>query len=71
MLIKEYRMANGLTQTQLATLLGYRSSTIITMWESGERRPPSNKLPELAKILGCSIDDLYKENTAQSAPSSN
>jgi len=57
--IRKFRLAAGLTQTALSNQLGYESASIITMWENGERKPPSNKLPELAKILNCKIDDLF------------
>lgn len=61
--IKTNRERQGITQRQLAKLLGVYPSTIC-MWETGERKPSSDKLPELAKILGCSIDDLYAEESA-------
>lgn len=58
--IKEYRIKKNITQTELAELLGYKSSSIITMWESGERKPPADKLPKLSKILNCTVDDLLR-----------
>jgi len=61
--IKINRERQGLTQKQLATAIGVYPSTIC-MWEAGERKPSSDKLPELAKILACSIDDLYSEESA-------
>ena len=64
--IKELREEAGLTQTDLAEGLGYRSRALIAMWESGQRKPPSDKLPKLAKILNCSINDLFKENNTTS-----
>jgi len=57
--IRKHRISAGIKQTELARALGYRSSSTITMWESGERRPPSDKLPEIARIFGCKIDDLF------------
>lgn len=57
--IKALRKKAGVTQSELAEQLGYKTASIIAMWENGERKPPSDKLPELAKILGCSIDDLF------------
>lgn len=56
--IKTNRERLGINQRQLAELLGVYPSTIC-MWEAGDRKPSSDKLPELAKILGCSIDDLF------------
>lgn len=57
--IRARREAAGLTQGEVAARMGYQSASIVTLWESGERKPPSDKLPQLARILGCSIDDLF------------
>lgn len=57
--IKELRQASGLTQSQLAAKLKLKSSSTVTMWENGTRRPPSVTLPVLADVLGCTIDALY------------
>ncbi len=61
--IKIYREKLGLTQQQLANKMGLYQSTI-AMWETGDRLPRSDKLPELAKVLCCRIDDLYKSEIA-------
>ncbi|MGI6161598.1 MAG: helix-turn-helix domain-containing protein [Christensenellales bacterium] len=57
--IRNHRIARGLAKTDLAKALGYESGLIITMRKSGDRRPPSDKLPALARILDCSINDLF------------
>ena len=57
------RLEAGLTQAELAQKMGYKAQSIITMWESGERKVPSDKLPQLAKIFGCTIDELYDKKT--------
>lgn len=64
--IRSLREAAGLTQVELAAELGYQSSSIVTMWESGDRRVPSDKLPQLARILGCTINDLFDDEKAVS-----
>jgi len=61
--IKSLRSACKLTQQALADTLEVSRSTI-AMWETGESNPNADKLPTLAKILGCSIDDLYNEESA-------
>jgi len=33
------------------------------MWEIGKSMPRADKLPALAKILGCTISDLYSETS--------
>lgn len=48
-----------MTQKELAEKMGFRSSSIVTMWESGNRNPKSEMLPALSRALGCEIGDLY------------
>ena len=43
--IRRHREARGLTQGQLAKKMGYHSQSIVAMWEFGDRKPPSDKLP--------------------------
>ena len=47
-----------LKQRELADMLGVERSTI-AKWESGAAYPRASQLPELAKALNCSIDELY------------
>ena len=60
MKIKHYREEREMTQEDLASFLSVDRSTI-TKWETGEAMPRADKLPELARVLGCSIDELFKE----------
>ena len=57
--IKELRQKAGMTQKDLAEKMGFRSSSVVTMWESGDRNPKSEMLPALAQALNCEISDLY------------
>lgn len=59
--IKALREKSGLTQEQLAKLLGLESESAVSMWETGNRHPRTDKLPLLAKIFNCSINDLFDE----------
>lgn len=59
--IEHMRKQRNMTQSELAQLLGV-SQANISQWETGEAMPRADKLPELAKILKCSIDDLYMKN---------
>ena len=56
--IKELRVSKNLTQEELAQELSVERSTV-AMWEAGKALPRTDKLPELARILGCTIDELY------------
>lgn len=59
MKIKHYREEKGMNQERLALELAVDRSTI-AKWETGEAMPRADKLPELAKVLGCSIDALFE-----------
>lgn len=61
--IKTLRLNKRLTQGQLATLLEV-DQTAVSQWETGVSAPRADKLPELAKILGCTIDELFIEKGA-------
>lgn len=56
--IKNMRIRRNLTQKKLAELMRVAQPTI-AIWESGNNSPRADKLPELARVLGCSIADLY------------
>ena len=61
--IRVLRENANLTQQELSNRLGIGQSTV-AMWESGGQTPRADKLPELAKILGCTIDELFEETQA-------
>ena len=58
-LIKKRREA-GLTQSELAEKINVSQSTV-SMWETKKANPMVFKLPVIAKVLGCSIDDLFND----------
>lgn len=62
--LREKRLSANLTQEQLAKRLGVQRTTV-TMWETGETMPRTDKLPEIAKILNCNIGDLFEKSTAE------
>lgn len=55
--IRQLRLQKGMTQKAIADLLHISVSTV-TKWETGKSNPQIAKLPELAQIFCCSIDDL-------------
>ena len=59
--IQNLRVRKKLTQEQLAAILKIDRSTI-AKWETGEAMPRADKLPEIAKALDCTIDELFKED---------
>lgn len=54
---KSAREKSGLTQRDLATELGIDQSTV-SLWEVGKTQPRAKLLPRLARILGCTVDEL-------------
>ena len=58
--IKELRLAAGLTQEQLAKKMGLDQGAI-SHWERGKTSPLRKYHKKLAKVLGCTVDDLLKE----------
>ncbi len=59
MKIKELRESNKMTQEELGKEIGVTRSTI-AMWETNSAKPRSDKIPLLAKVLNCSIEDLFE-----------
>jgi transcriptional regulator with XRE-family HTH domain len=56
--IKKYRKAIGLTQVELAHVLG-TTQKVITNYECGLNNPLAAAIPDIANALGISIDELY------------
>ena len=55
--IKEIRKEKGITQAQLAKLLGVTQGAI-QFWENGEREPTLKTLKDIAKVLNCEAWEL-------------
>ena len=56
--IKEKRKQKKITQDELADKLGI-SNRAISKWENGICMPDSGLIPELCKLLGITINDLF------------
>ena len=57
--IKEKRVSRGITQVELAEKMGVSQCTV-SWWETGNSKPRADMLPKLAKVLGCTIDELFE-----------
>ena len=66
MRIKELRERRGLTRIQVADRLGL-SIVAVRKWERGQAYPSADKLPALADLLHCSIDELYGRTPPEAA----
>ena len=58
--IRAARLAAGMTQEELGEKLGVSFQAVST-WEQGKCLPDTDRLPELTKVLGCSMDSLFAE----------
>ncbi len=60
--LRSLRLEKGLTQEQLAAVLGV-SAQSVSRWECGNTLPDVLLLPEIARLYGVTVDDLYREDT--------
>ncbi|MBD5151192.1 MAG: helix-turn-helix transcriptional regulator [Oscillibacter sp.] len=56
--LRRLRCAQRLTQAELARQLSVTQS-LVAQWERGAVTPSAAKLPLLADVLGCTIDELF------------
>ena len=55
--LKRLRKEKGMSQADLATMLGVKQNTI-SGWEKGVREPSLHMLVRLASLFGCTVDAL-------------
>lgn len=58
------RKSKGYTQSALAEMLGISNRTV-SKWETGDGLPDISMLPELAKVLGVSVDEILSGKRVQ------
>ncbi len=56
--IKTKRINAGLSQDEVARRLDVTQGAV-SQWEDGSCLPRADKLPELAKMFGCTVDELF------------
>lgn len=60
--MKERRLRGAIpTQKEVARILGVKGSSV-SKWENGTAKPRADKLPAIAKLYGCSIEELLSED---------
>ncbi len=62
--IYSLRKETGLTQTELATMLGVTNKAI-SKWETGSSKPTLTKLTKLSKIFNVSIEELLQKQNEE------
>lgn len=55
--IREQRLQRGMTQNELARLLGVDRSNV-AKWETGVHKPRADMLLNLSRVFQCSLDEL-------------
>ena len=58
------RRKAGFSQMAVAKEMGI-SDAAVSMWETGKTRPRAAILSKLAKLYGCSVDELLSDDEAQ------
>lgn len=61
------RTEQGMTQAQLADMLGV-TQQVVASYEVGRRRVPASMLPALSKCLGATIEDLLGMGNGRKKP---
>ena len=56
--IRQRREAMGLSRRKLAEAVGYHDATSVRYWEIGRNMPSAWSLYCLARVFGCTVDDL-------------
>ncbi len=59
--LRRFRKQMGLTQVEVATLLGLAYTTRVTKWEQGSSIPSLHNLFKLSAIYHCFPHELYPE----------
>lgn len=60
--LKYLREKHGMEQIELANLLGRKSSSSISEWESGKYSPKIGVLSQIASIFHVELDDLMNKD---------
>lgn len=67
MKIRELRETAGLSKTDVAREMGVDLAAV-SRWDSGESMPRAAKLPKLAALFHCTIDELFRDPEMQEPP---
>ena len=65
--MRRNRVATGLTQQQLADIIGV-SQGAVAGWENGTRTPSPSRLRSIARVCEVSLEQLLKPRQSQASP---
>ena len=66
--MKERRLRGGIpTQKEVAQIVCVKESAV-SKWERGLSKPRADKLPILARLYGCTIEELLADDYAEAQP---
>ena len=57
--LREIRITKGLTQYQLARILGFKHNSVISRYETGRKKPNLETAQRIALALGCKVEDIF------------
>ena len=57
--LRDLRIKKGLTQYQLARILGFRHNTAISRYETGRKRPNLETAQRIALALGVRVEEVF------------
>ena len=61
------RKKAGLSQVAVGEILGVAAAAVC-QWETGKTYPDPRRLPESAKLYGCTVDELLADEQQVSEP---
>ena len=65
--MRERRLRGAIpTQREVARIIGVKESAV-SKWERGISKPRADKLPMLAKLYNCTIEELLADDVGQKA----
>jgi len=65
--IAKLRKEHGMTQTELAEILGYSQQHVLSL-EKGRYRVPANLLPVMAELFGVTLEELLGVESKPARP---
>ena len=67
--LKRIRQSRGMSMEELGKAVGV-SRQVVSAWELGIYWPKASSLPRIAEVLGCTIDELFRDTSQSAAPTS-